>query len=198
MAFKMKGSPHKKGGVHGTYAHKKSIARAVAQQQPIVAQTRTQADPNLIRAAGDYAESDYTSRDIDYGLTFPEIEGVTLEEDKYWTESYDQYVTRMTEQGRDPISRAAWMTARDEEGDFPEENGGGGDGNIPSCGSRASVGGAIGTSCGGTSGASASCSPKRSGIPSSCKRLRKSNPCFCILSRYFLPPPKKGTNTLGM
>ena len=123
MAFKMKGSPHKKGGVHGTYAHKKSIARAVAQQQPIVAQTRTQADPNLIRAAGDYAESDYTSRDIDYGLTFPEIEGVTLEENKYWSESYDQYVTRMTEQGRDPISRAAWMTARDEEGDFPEENG---------------------------------------------------------------------------
>ena len=127
MAFKMKGSPHKRGGIHGTHAHKRSIAKAVAEQYPIVAQTRTQADPNLIRAAGDYAESDYTSKDIDYSLTFPEIEGVTLEEDKYWTESYDQYVTRMTEQGRDPISRAAWMTARDEEGDYPEEENGGGD-----------------------------------------------------------------------
>ena len=115
MAFKMKGSPHKRGEIQGTRAYKRSIAKAISQQQqPVVAQTRTQADANLIQAASDLATS-YSPGRINYELNMPDIDDPSKSSNPYWQESYDEYVTRMEEAGAQPISRDDWVNARNKD-----------------------------------------------------------------------------------
>ena len=65
--FKMKGSPAKMGSIQGTPMYKASVAKAKAE--PIVPQTRTQADPDLVMM-GKYLGESLVGKEIDYSLRF--------------------------------------------------------------------------------------------------------------------------------
>ena len=70
MAFKMKGSPHKTGGIQGSRVHKKSIARAM---QPLIGETtRTKADASLVNQAWKLGQS-FKPTKVNFKLDIPTI-----------------------------------------------------------------------------------------------------------------------------
>jgi|TARA_R100001463_G_scaffold17768_2_gene44978 hypothetical protein len=131
MAFKMKGSPHKNGGIQGSRVHKKSIARAM---QPLIGEsTRTKADSSLVNQAYRLGQS-FKPAKVNFKLDIPEIKlpkGDKEEEIKGCTyENATNYNPDATvDDGSCEYPDRTEIVTNNDNGDGDGDGGDGGDGN---------------------------------------------------------------------